>query len=210
MSGRDACGPLWCEPENVIRFVPNADMMRQLPNLISCLRIALVAPLVALLLQGDFETALWIGVAAGLSDALDGFLARHFGWRSRLGSLLDPAADKLLLVAAYLCLAQIGHIAWVLALLVLARDVVIVLGALAYRGVVGEFEARPSLWSKATTLGQILFVLLVLASHAFAFHWQQRGYAWIVAALTVISGVDYIVRWGLRARNALHARRTPQ
>ena len=183
-------------------------MLRQLPNLISCLRIALVAPLIVLLLEGNFEAALWIAVAAGLSDALDGFLARHFGWRSRLGSLLDPAADKLLLVAAYLCLAQVGQVAWALALLVLARDAVIVLGALAFHHVIGEFEARPSLWSKATTLGQILFVLLVLASHAFAFHWQQHGYAWIIAALTVISGVDYIVRWGLRARNALRARKT--
>lgn len=189
---------------------PDTEIMRQLPNLISCLRIALVAPLVALLLRGDFEAALWIAVAAGLSDALDGFLARHFGWRSRLGSLLDPLADKLLLVAAYLTLAQVGQVAWALALLVLARDAVIVLGALAYHGIVGEFEARPSLWSKATTLGQILFVLLVLASNAFAFHWQQRGYAWIIAALTVISGVDYVVRWGLRASAALRARRTPR
>ena len=186
---------------------PDTGMLRQLPNLISCLRIALVAPLVALLLQRDFEAALWIAVAAGASDALDGFLARHFNWRSRLGSLLDPAADKLMLVAAFLMLAQIGQVAWALALLVLARDVVIVLGALAYHHVVGEFVLQPSLWSKANTLGQILFVLLVLASHAFAFHWQQHGYGWIVAALTVISGVDYIVRWGLRARNALRAGR---
>jgi cardiolipin synthase len=185
-------------------------MLRQLPNLNSCLRIALVAPLIVLLLRANFEAALWIAVAAGLSDALDGFLARHFNWRSRLGSLLDPAADKLLLVAAYLCLAQTGHVAWTLALLVLVRDAVIVLGALAYHRIVGGFEAQPSLWSKATTLGQILFVLLVLASNVFAFHWQQRGYAWIVAVLTVISGVDYVVRWSLRARTALHARRTPQ
>ncbi|HET7558101.1 MAG TPA: CDP-alcohol phosphatidyltransferase family protein [Rhodanobacteraceae bacterium] len=181
-------------------------MLRQLPNLISCLRIALVAPLVALLLQGDFEAALWIAVAAGLSDALDGFLARHFNWRSRLGSLLDPAADKLMLVAAFLTLARVGQVAWALAWLVLARDVVIVLGAFAYHRIVGRFESQPSLWSKANTLGQILFVLLVLASNAFAFHWQQHAYAWIVAALTVISGMDYIVRWGLRGRNALRAR----
>ena len=191
---------------------PPSDMasMRRLPNLISCLRIALVAPLMLLLLRGDFEAALWVAVAAGVSDGVDGFLARHFGWRSRLGSLLDPLADKLLLVAAFLILAQVGQVAWALAWVVLARDVVIVSGALAYRGIVGEFEAQPSLWSKATTLGQILFVLLVLASNAFAFHWQQRGYAWIVAALTVISGVDYVVRWGLRGRNALRARRMPK
>ena len=126
--------------------MPNAGTMRHLPNLISFLRIALVAPLIVLLLDADFEAALWIALAAGVSDALDGFLARHFGWRSRLGSLLDPAADKLLLVAAYLCLAQIGQVAWALALLVLARDAVIVLGALAYHHVVGKFDAQPSMW----------------------------------------------------------------
>lgn len=186
---------------------PDIEIMRQLPNLISCLRIALVAPLVALLLQAHFEAALWIAVVAGASDALDGFLARQFDWRSRLGSLLDPLADKLLLVAAYFTLAQIGQVSWALASVVVARDVVIVLGALAYHGIVGEFEAHPTLWSKATTLGQILFVLGVLASNAFGFHWQQRGYAWIVAALTVLSGLDYVVRWSLRARNSLRARR---
>lgn len=184
--------------------------MRHLPNIISCLRIALVVPLVVVVLTGKFEAALWIAVAAGISDALDGFLARRFGWRSRLGAFLDPAADKLLLVAAFLALAQIGELAWVLALLVLARDLVIVIGALAYRCIIGDFESQPSLWSKANTLVQILFVLAVLAGNSFGWHWQQRGYAWIVAALTVISGVDYIVRWSLRARSALRARRMPQ
>jgi len=185
-------------------------MMRQMPNLISGLRIALVAPLVALLLERRFEAALWIAMAAGASDALDGFLARHFNWRSRLGSLLDPLADKLLLVAAFLTLAQIGQVAWALALLVLARDAVIALGALGYHAIIGRFEAQPSLWSKATTLGQILFVLCVLAANAFMFQWPQRGYAWIIAALTVISGVDYVVRWSLRARNTIRARKLPR
>ncbi|HXS72426.1 MAG TPA: CDP-alcohol phosphatidyltransferase family protein [Rhodanobacteraceae bacterium] len=180
--------------------------LRQLPNLITCLRIALVAPFVVMVLDARFEAALWIGIAAGFSDALDGFLARRCGWRTRFGALLDPAADKLLLVAAYLTLAQVGRVAWALALLVLARDLVIVLGAALYRGIVGAFEAQPSLWSKATTLAQILFVLLVLAAGSFGWHWQQRGYAWVVAAITVISGVDYVVRWSLRARNALRER----
>lgn len=184
--------------------------MRQLPNIISCLRIALVVPLVVVVLAADFEAALWIAMAAGISDALDGFLARRFGWRSRLGAFLDPAADKLLLVAVFLTLAEIGELAWALALLVLARDLVIVIGARAYRRIIGDFELQPSLWSKANTLVQILFVLAVLAGNSFGWHWPQRGCAWIVAALTVISGVDYIVLWSLRARGALRDRRMPQ
>ena len=182
--------------------------LRHLPNGISCLRIALVAPLIVLVLQQRFAAALVVGAVAGLSDGVDGFLARRFGWRSRLGAFLDAAADKLMLVGVYLALAHIGRIAFALAWLVLARDLVIVVGALLFRLIVGGFEARPSLWSKATTLAQILFVLLVLGAACFGWRWSPHPYGWIVAVLTVISGADYIVRWGLRARVALRARKT--
>lgn len=187
---------------------PQSGYARHLPNLISCLRIALVAPLVAAVLTAHLSVALGIAVAAGVSDALDGFLARQFGWRSRLGAVLDPLADKLLLIAAFLALAWSGHLPWPLAWLVLARDVVIVLGALAYRHVAGAFEARPSLLSKATTFAQILYVLLVLGAAAFgrpipAAFWLP----WIVAALTVASGIDYVLRWSLRARRVLREKR---
>lgn len=177
--------------------------LRHLPNAITCLRIALVAPLIVMVLQQRFAAALIISAVAGLSDGVDGFLARRFGWRSRIGALLDAAADKLMLVATYLALAHIGRIAFALAWLVLARDAIIVTGALLFRIIIGKFEASPSLWSKATTLAQILFVLLVLGAASFGWRWSPHPYGWIVAVLTVISGADYIVRWSLRARAAL-------
>ena len=183
-----------------------ATPLRHLPNAITCLRIALVMPLIVMVLRQRYAAALVIGAVAGLSDGVDGFLARRFGWRSSLGALLDAAADKLMLVGVYLALACVGHIAFALAWLVLARDLIIVIGALLFRIIIGKFEASPSLWSKATTLAQILFVLLVLGAACFGWRWSPHPYAWIVAVLTVISGADYIVRWSLRARDALRAR----
>ena len=183
-----------------------AGALRHLPNAITCLRIALVVPLIVVVLQQRYVAALVIGAIAGLSDGVDGFLARRFGWRSRVGAFLDAAADKLMLVGVYLALAWVGHVAFALAWLVLARDLVIVTGALLYRAIIGKFEASPSLWSKATTLAQILFVLAVLGAECFGWRWSPHPYAWIVAVLTVISGADYIVRWSLRARDTLRAR----
>ncbi len=186
---------------------PSASPLRHLPNAITCLRIALVVPLIVMVLRERFAVALITGAIAGLSDGVDGFLARRFGWRSSLGALLDAVADKLMLVGVYLALAHIGRIAFALAWLVLARDLIIVSGALLYRAIVGKFEAQPSLWSKATTLAQILFVLLVLGAACFGWRWSPHPYGWIVAVLTVISGADYIVRWSLRARDVLRARK---
>ena len=183
-------------------------MMRHLPNLITCLRILLVAPLVFAVLQHRFGAALVIAAVAGLSDGVDGFLARRFGWRSHIGGLLDAAADKLMLVAAYLALAHIGLVAFALAWLVLARDLVIVAGALSYRAFIGKFEAQPSLWSKATTLAQILFVLLVLGAARFGWREPPPLCEGIVTVLTIVSGLDYIVRWSLRASRHFRTGRT--
>ena len=188
--------------------MPDYSVLRHLPNLITCLRILLVAPLAFAVLQGRFGGALVIAAVAGLSDGVDGFLARRYGWRTHIGGLLDATADKLMLVVAYLALAHIGLVAFALAWLVVARDLVIVSGVLSYRAFIGRFEAQPSLWSKATTLAQILFVLLVLGAARFGWHEPPSYCEGIVAVLTLISGVDYIVRWGLRARRHFRIGRT--
>ncbi len=184
-----------------------AGVIRHLPNVISALRILLVAPLMLALLSRRHETALVIAAVAGVSDGVDGYLARRCGWQSRLGSILDPVADKLMLVCCMLGLAWLGEApVWMVALVV-ARDAVIALGALAWRGVLGRFDAEPSLVSKATTVAQIGFVLLVLAAQAFGWHVPMQMPVWTVALLTAASGLDYIVRWGLRAQRALHGGR---
>lgn len=115
----------------------------QLPNLISILRIILVVPVILALLKADFVLALVLFAVAGFSDALDGFLAKHYHWQSRLGSILDPLADKLLLVVTFATLTWLGFLPSWLLWLVLGRDVLIVVGALTYHYVVGKFELLP-------------------------------------------------------------------
>ena len=99
-----------------------------IPNLISVLRIFLSVPVVWMLLEQRFDIALILFAIAGVSDGLDGFLAKHYGWQSRLGGLLDPMADKILLVSSYVSLALLGLIPVWLMLLVILRDLVIVTG----------------------------------------------------------------------------------
>lgn len=180
---------------------------RHLPNLISVARIALVLPVGLSILQHRFEMALWLALVAGLSDALDGWLARRFGWRSRLGGLLDPAADKLLLVTCYLTLAAIAAAPAWLAALVVVRDLTIIAGALAYRRLVGPFRARPSWISKCCTAAQILYVLAVLLRRIELHGLELGPLVLLVAALTVASGVDYVARWSIRARRQWRVRR---
>ena len=150
-------------------------------------------PLIAAILSGRYEFALVVAGVAGVSDGVDGWLARRFHWQSRLGSILDPVADKLMLVGCMVAL-------------VVVRDAVITLGALAWHRVLRNFQARPSWLSKATTVGQIGFVLLVLATQTFGWRVPMVVPVWIVAILTVASGIDYVVRWGLLARRELKGR----
>ena len=116
--------------------------LRWLPNAICLVRVLLVAPLVAALLAGRYELALVLLVIAGGSDGLDGFLAKRFGWHTRLGSLLDPAADKLLIGSVFLTLTWLGHVPLLLAAIVIARDAVIVLGSMAYHVLIEPIDRK--------------------------------------------------------------------
>jgi cardiolipin synthase len=180
--------------------------LRHLPNLISLLRIALVVPLIMAILFARYEAALALAIVAGVSDGVDGYLARHFHWQSRLGSILDPVADKLMLVGCMLALAWLHEAPRWLVALVVARDAVIALGALAWHRVLRNFEAHPSWLSKTTTVAQIGFVLWVLAGHAFGWQMRMTVPVWTVAVLTAASGLDYVVRWGRLARRELEGR----
>lgn len=173
----------------------------QLPNLISLLRIILVVPVVWALLETDFVTALVLFAVAGFSDALDGFLAKHFHWESRLGSILDPLADKLLLVASFASLTWLGLLPCWLLWLVLGRDVLIVAGALAYHFIVGKFELLPLWSSKINTALQITLVLFVIFQQQGLFDAQYliTIVVWLVVASIVISGGQYLIVWGHRA-----------
>ena len=175
-------------------------MMLNLPNLLSLLRMAMVPIFVITVLDGDLRGALWVFAAAGVTDALDGAIARIWKQQTPLGAYLDPAADKLLLVTSYVVLAIPGlHPGYVLPVwvsaLVIARDVVIVVMALLLYAASGVTRFPPSPLSKLNTGVQVGAVLLVLLSGlAERLELAANVAAMAVAVLTVASGVDYIVR----------------
>lgn len=181
-----------------------------LPNLISLLRIFLVVPIVLLLLREAYASALFLFLIAGVSDGLDGYLAKRHGWVSRLGTILDPSADKLLLMGCYVALGWLGHIPWWLVFTVVGRDVVIVVGAGAFYALVGRYDMSPSWMSKVNTFAQIVFGLLVVASLA----WMplspelMEAMIYIVFVTTLLSGTDYVWTWSRRAWRELRPSKT--
>lgn len=172
-----------------------------LANALTLMR-ALLAPLLAyLLLEEAFAPAAGVLLLAGASDALDGFVARHFNQTSRLGAFLDPFADKLLILATVLPLACIGRLPGWLVLLILCRDAVIVVGAVAYRMLTGRLEMAPTLLSKLNTFLQVGLVLWVVG-HAAG--WLDgEGLLpvafLLVAAATAASGIQYVWQWAAKA-----------
>ncbi|HXH03086.1 MAG TPA: CDP-alcohol phosphatidyltransferase family protein [Candidatus Competibacteraceae bacterium] len=174
---------------------------RHLPNLISLLRILLVVPSLWLLLRQRYDATLALVVVAALSDGLDGFLARRYGWSSRLGGILDPLADKLLLIGLFLVLGWLGELPWWLVLLALGRDLLIMGGALAYHLLIAPLQAQPLLISKCNTLLQMLLVLSVLVHHALLpLPPALRVALELATAVTLVwSGAAYVILWGRRA-----------
>jgi len=153
------------------------------------------------MLKENFSSALALVAIAGISDGLDGFLARHFHWQSRLGSILDPLADKLLLAATFATLTYMQLLPLWLLLLVFGRDLLIVCGGLAYHLKFGEYELSPLWSSKINTVFQIALVLLVIVQQEWlpqAEIWSATM-VWLVVASVIISGSEYIVVWGTSA-----------
>ena len=166
------------------------------------MRIALVAPILMLILQGGFAWALALFWLAGFSDGLDGYLAKRFEWHTRLGALLDPIADKLLVAGTFITLAYTQDIPVWLAAVVILRDVVIVAGATAYNFLVRPVQGEPTRISKLNTALQMLFLLFVLSRAGFG--WPDQIAIIVLGAsvliTVVISGVDYVWSWSRRAR----------
>ncbi|MBF0255363.1 MAG: CDP-alcohol phosphatidyltransferase family protein [Gammaproteobacteria bacterium] len=179
---------------------------RDIPNLITLLRILLVLPVVYCLLQHEFALALGLFLLAGISDGVDGFLAKHYHWQSRLGSLLDPLADKLLLVSSTLSLAWLGLLPWWLVAAVLLRDLLIVGGAIWWNFHISLLEAEPTIVSKINTFMQIVLVLAVVLAQIFSQlpDGTLTALIWVTLATTLTSGMDYVWEWSKRAREAVH------
>ena len=188
-----------------------ARLIGQLPNLLTLVRIALVAPIVWSIWFRDYRLALTLFVVAGVSDLLDGFLARRFGWQSDLGATLDPLADKLLVVALAALLTVQGHLPLWLALVVVVRDLVIMSGAGVYRLLFGALDVEPTLISKVNTAMQVIIMGMVLLalcelppfSEVFLQLVDPAGFI-LLGILGVYSGLDYVVTWGLRAWRQRH------
>lgn len=174
---------------------------RWIPNALTFLRIVLIAPFALALLDGDYRVALLIFFLAAATDGVDGFLARYFNWRSRLGAIADPLADKALLLTAYLMLTLTSVLPVWLFLLILGRDLLIVAGALAYHYTVGRYDMAPSIPGKINTFIQILVALAIIVFLAGLPmpSWVIEVGIVIVAASTVFSGGHYLFVWGLRA-----------
>ncbi len=182
--------------------------LRHLPNLLCVLRMLLVYPVAQWILQERYADVMLLFAVAASTDALDGFLAKRFGWTSELGKFLDPLADKLLLLAVFICLSVNGVVPWLLTGLVLLRDLVIVFGALTYKLLFGPVNGNPTIASKLNTVTQIVFCLAVVA--AAAYRWPAD---WVVIMLgamvlfsTCVSGIDYTLIYVRRAQVVVRER----
>jgi cardiolipin synthase len=166
------------------------------PNQLTFLRLAFLPVFLIAIEYERYELALGILVAAGISDALDGLLARGLNQKTPLGAYLDPIADKLLLSFSYFILALKGKISWWLTILVLGRDVLILVACAVILVTVGYRPFPPSIWGKATTFFEIFLVVLVLVLAI----WDNQ-YLWImrhvctyfVATFVAISGLHYSI-----------------
>lgn len=178
--------------------------LRQIPNLITAIRILLVVPIAVALTTHRLELTMVLFAAAAFSDAADGFLAKRFGWQSDLGAVLDPIADKLLMATAFVTLAYLRLVPFWLMAAAIARDVIIVTGALLYRVCLGPLSVRPSVVSKFNTLCQAAFILAVVGREGFSVppEWVLVLLGALMFVTVVISGIDYVLIYGRRALGA--------
>ena len=181
---------------------------KQIPNILTICRILIIFPTLWLLYFNQYRDALTLLIIAGLSDALDGYLARAFDWKTRLGSILDPIADKFLIASSFFVLTLQGAVPiWVTAI-ILGRDLIIFSGAIAYRLLYRNLDIAPSILSKMNTALQIfsvIYLVLSLSGYPY-FATDLVGYLnsylfYLLAFLGFISGIDYIIVWSRKAFN---------
>jgi cardiolipin synthase (CMP-forming) len=178
--------------------------VRHIPNIISVIRILLVVPIAIALGHDRLALAIFLFGIAAVSDVVDGYLAKRNGWQSELGGVLDPIADKLLLATVFVTLSFLDLVPLWLVVAAVARDFIIVSGAIAYRIFIGPLTAHPSLISKANTLCQGAFIVAVLSRVKFAVppEWLITWLGALVFATVAVSGIDYVLVYGKRAAAA--------
>lgn len=170
------------------------------PNLISLARLLSVPVVVWSLLADEMALAFWLFIAAGVSDAVDGFIAKRTGSRTVVGGFLDPLADKALLVSVYITLGRIGALPLWIVILVVSRDILIVGGAILFQTLTHSLKPEPLMVSKLNTLAQLMLAAGTLGELALGAYWHGAVMilVWSVAATTLASGASYIVQWSRR------------
>jgi cardiolipin synthase (CMP-forming) len=166
-----------------------------LPNYITLLRIILIPFFINLMIYGYYGSALTVFAVACITDALDGLIARLTNTKTELGAFLDPIADKLLIISAFVTLVLLGMLPVWLVMIVVSRDVILVLGSIVLYYSDHVFTARPSIVGKATTLLQLIVVVLSLVLKNFGTELgAMTALQWATAGLTLTSGSQYVIR----------------
>ncbi|HEX8770448.1 MAG TPA: CDP-alcohol phosphatidyltransferase family protein [Acidimicrobiales bacterium] len=168
-----------------------------IPNLITIARLLMVPVIIVMLMQGEWGWAFALFLAAGVSDGIDGYLARRLDMRTEFGAYIDPLADKALLVSLYVTLPIIGVLPGWLAIVIVSRDLMIIAAIMVSWLMDRPVEIKPLAISKLNTAVQIAFAALILGKKAFGFELDAFDTAgmWVVTALTVASVAAYLAKW---------------
>jgi cardiolipin synthase len=158
-----------------------------------------------MLFHQQFERSLVLIFLMGLSDALDGFLARLYSWKTTLGGYLDPLADKIMLLTLFVAFAVLGWVPWWLAVVVVMRDVVLLVGASCYHLLTRQLKMEPLMMSKINTLAQIALAVSLIYAQVGSLHPHiLNALIIIVAFTTLVSGMQYVMEWSRRASKFTH------
>ena len=176
-------------------------LIRQIPNTLTTMRLLLSVPICLLILDESYAAVLWIALVAGISDGVDGWLARRWDATSRYGAIVDPLSDKAVLSGAYVSFALVGLLPWWVAIVVVGRDVFIVCGALSYHVLFGRYDMKPSNWGKGSTFVQILFAVALIVQQVEPVFPAQSlvGLEYLLILVALISGGHYAWTWGSKA-----------
>ena len=175
--------------------------LKNIPNAITIARLILVLPIAFSIVEEAYSLALVFFALSGLSDGLDGFLARRFGWVSTFGRLIDPLADKLMMITTAVVLGSLDHFPFMLVILIVIKDLAILGGVFSYTSLAGFPKIQPNLFGKLTTAAQIILILLVLLNLSLG-GFLPLGllhlWFWVVAVMTVFDGIFYLWLWTAR------------
>lgn len=167
-------------------------ILKYIPNALTLFRLGLIVPFVFFLFDQQYNNAFYVFITAGLTDGLDGWLARHFHWQSCFGSFVDPMADKLLVASSFISLALLGCLPWWIVALVFLRDLTISMGVIAwYYLIPRKLDFHPTLLSKVNTMMQLLLVTVCLFELAY-FKFDLNLIHYLIYSTAITTSITYI------------------